>query len=280
METTMWADGAEQGRRVAVVTGSSAGLGRQVARRLGGLGWAVAVGARRADRLQEAAAEVREAGGEAFAHRLDVTDAGSVDDFFDAAEGALGPVDVLVNNAAVGWPGPVHGQSADRLKATIDTNLLGPLLVTRRAVGSMLARRTGGDIVFVTSEAAAHPWPHMLPYGCTKAALEYLAVGLDVELEGAGIRVATVRLGPSVSEWNLSWSPEEIQDALQVWQRFGVMRNFDYLEPATVADAVAMAVTAPRGTKLNMLTVRPEAPPADAPYAGETAVDQGRSRPR
>ncbi|MHB8669123.1 MAG: SDR family oxidoreductase [Acidimicrobiales bacterium] len=275
-ESTAWGrDGG--GRRVVAVTGASAGLGREMARRLGGLGWAIGLGARRTDRLAEAAEEVIEAGGEAFSHALDVTDPRSVESFFGAVEGALGPVDAVINNAAVGWPGAIHATSAERIETTIKTNLLGPLYVSRRATKSMVERGAGGDVVFISSEAASQPWPHLLPYGCSKAALEYLSTGLDAELEGTGIRVSTVRIGPSVSEWNLNWTEEEGRAALEVWQEFGLMRNFDYLEPATVADAVVMALTAPKGTKVNVLCVRPEVPPPDAAYTGAT-FDQGRNR--
>ena len=84
-----------------MVSGASSGIGRATAAALGELGWAVAIGARRLDRLEEAGGEVEAAGGTPFAYRLDVTDPASVDEFFAAAEDALGPIEVLVNNAGM-----------------------------------------------------------------------------------------------------------------------------------------------------------------------------------
>ena len=88
---------ASESPRTAIVTGASSGLGVAIARGLGALGWRVAVGARRLERLQETAQEIEEAGGRAFAHRLDVADPESVDGFFDAVEAEFGLVDVVVN---------------------------------------------------------------------------------------------------------------------------------------------------------------------------------------
>src|SRR5688500_5730416 len=96
-----------------MVSGASSGIGRATAAALGELGWAVALGARRDDRLEEAAAEVADAGAEPFAHHLDVTDPASVDQFFTASEDELGPVDVLVNNAGMSIPGELHRAAVD-----------------------------------------------------------------------------------------------------------------------------------------------------------------------
>jgi hypothetical protein len=79
-----------------------------------------------------------------------------------------------------------------------------------------------------------------------------------------------------VSEWNLTWTEAEITEAVEAWRTFGLMRNFDYLDPATVAEAVALTLTAPRGTKVNLLTLRPEVPAADAPPTD--LLGQGRDR--
>ena len=197
-------------QRVAAVTGASAGVGREIAVALGALGWTVGIGARREDRLAETADAVAAAGGTPVVHRLDVTDEASVDAFFDAVEAEAGPVEALVNNAGVGYLGAVADVSVERLRAIVDTNLLGVLLCTRRATARMLDAGIPGDVVFISSDSIQKPYPHMLPYGATKAAVEYLAMGLDVELSGSGIRVATVRLGPTVSEFNTSWPDEDL----------------------------------------------------------------------
>ena len=103
---------------VAVVTGASSGIGAATALELGRQGWRVGLGARRVDRLEEVAKQIETEGGEAFSHRLDVTDPDSVDAFCGAVEAGLGPVDVLINNA---------GQNLSALVVRI-FECLGPLL--------------------------------------------------------------------------------------------------------------------------------------------------------
>src|SRR5260370_5820729 len=90
---------------MAIVTGASSGIGRAVALEFGTLGWRVALGARRTDRLEDAAVDVRDRGGQAFVHALDVTDPASIGAFFAAAGDALGPVDVPVHNPGASPPG-------------------------------------------------------------------------------------------------------------------------------------------------------------------------------
>ena len=250
-------------RRMAIVTGASSGIGRAIATELGRVGWRVALGARRTERLDETAAEVRAEGGEPFAHHLDVTDAASIDRFFGAAESALGPVDVLVNNAGVATPGWLHEIPADAVAREVATNLLGPLLVTRLAIASMRSRQRG-DLVFITSDASRHARPRMATYTATKAGLEALAHALAMELEGSGIRSTTVRVGPTVSEFGFGWPMDELEDLMSYWPRFGLQRHAGVLDAAAVARAVVTAVTAPVGVHVDTIEVQPEAPVGDA----------------
>jgi NADP-dependent 3-hydroxy acid dehydrogenase YdfG len=249
--------------RIAIVTGASSGIGRTIAVELGGLGWAIALGARRTDRLVDTAGEVERRGGTAFAHELDVTDPSSIERFFVAAEDALGPVDVLVNNAGVATPGWIDEISADALARDVATNLLGPLLMTRLAVGSMRGQRRG-DLVFITSDATRHVRPRMAAYTATKAGLEALAHTLAVELEGTGIRSTTVRVGPTMSEFGFAWPMDMLEDLMAYWPRFGLQRHAGVLEPDAVARAVIAAVTAPEGVHVDTIEVQPEAPVGDA----------------
>jgi NADP-dependent 3-hydroxy acid dehydrogenase YdfG len=263
--------------RTAVVTGSSAGIGQAIAVALGRLGWRVGVGARRLNRLAETADAVSAAGGVPLAHALDVTDEHSVESFFAAVESELGPVDVLVNNAGVGYLGAIAETTPERLRAAIDTNLLGALLCTRSVTASMLARGAAGDVVFISSDSIQQPYPHMLPYGATKAAIEYVARGLDVELGGSGIRVSTVRLGPTVSEFNTGFTDEDMIGFMKAWERLGLKQDFNYIPADSVAHAVITAVTAPRGTKVSEMSVRPEVTVSDdAARRWADAAAQGR----
>jgi NADP-dependent 3-hydroxy acid dehydrogenase YdfG len=248
--------------RAAIVTGASSGIGRAIAAELGRRGWAVALGARRTERLDEAAAEVRELRGTAFAHHLDVTDPASIEQFFAAAEAAIGPVDVLVNNAGVATPGWIDEVPVDALASEVATNLLGPLLMTRLAVASMRARRRG-DLVFITSDATRHPRPRMAAYTATKAGLEALAHALAMELEGTGIRSTTVRVGPTLSEFGFGWPMDILEDLMAYWPRYGLQRHAGVLDAAAVAGAVVAAVSAPEGVHVDTIEVQPAAPVDD-----------------
>jgi NADP-dependent 3-hydroxy acid dehydrogenase YdfG len=265
--------------RVAVVTGASAGVGRATAIAFGRLGWTVALGARRVDRLEETAFEVRAAGGTPHVHALDVTDPDSVDAFFAAVEEHAGPADVLVNNAGLGLLGAIAEVSTERIRAQVDTNLVGALLCTRRMTSALLAVDRPGDVVFISSDSVDETYPHMLVYGATKAAVEYVARGLDVELGGTGIRVATVRLGPTVSEFNTGWDDADMIGFMEAWQRLGLgEQDFNYIPAEVAAQAVVTAVTAPAGSKVSVLSVRPERTVSrDEGARWKQAAEQGRS---
>lgn len=272
-----WSSHTEADRRIAVVTGASAGIGRAIAVGLARLGWTVAIGARRLDRLEETAGEVAAAGGTPVAHALDVTDPTSVEDFFGFVEAEAGVADVLVNNAGVGYLGAIAETTPERLATAVDTNLLGVLLCTRRATAAMLGRGGDGDLVFISSDSVQKSYPHMLTYGATKVAVEYLAAGLDVELAGTGIRSSIIRIGPTTSEFNTGWPDEDLIAFMEAWQRLGIKEDFNYLPAEHVAEAVVAAVTAPKGTKVSLLSVRPEATlDQDERTRWATAATQGR----
>ena len=273
-----WGVSGSAAAHVAVVTGSSAGIGRAIAVGLAGLGWTIALGARRVDRLAESSAAVQAAGGVAIACPLDVTDPASVDAFFAEVESRAGVADVLVNNAGLGFLGAIAETSPQRMRTAVDTNLLGTLYCTRRATAAMLEHGVEGDLVFISSDSIQKPYPHMLTYGATKAAVEYLASGLDVELGGTGIRVSTIRLGPTVSEFNTSWPDEDMLAFMNACERLGITEDFNYIPAEHAAAAVVTAVTAPRGTKVSLLSVRPEVTRQQSSRdRWATAAGQGRS---
>ena len=139
-------------------------------------------------------------------HVLDVTDPASVDEFFTAAEAVFGPVDALVNNAGIAVPGLLVDADPAGLAREIDTNLLGPLLCTRRVLPAMLDAGRG-DVVFVSSDTARLPRPGMIGYSASKAAIETVARVVDMETEGRGIRTTVVRVGPTLTDFAGDWTP-------------------------------------------------------------------------
>lgn len=254
--------------RVAVVTGASAGMGAVIARTLAARGLRVALGARRAERLDELAAKIEAEGGAAIALPLDVGRAASVDAFFDATESRFGPVDVVVSNAGTCTPKLLHETECSDLQAQVATNLLGPMYVARRAIPSMREREKG-DLVFISSESARVPRPFQAAYSASKAGVETLAQTLSMELEGTGVRVATVRMGPTATEFGSDWDEKTLHRILASWKHFGLQRHLHFLDPQVIADAVVHAITAPRGAAIAIVELQPAAPVGSAEtYSG------------
>jgi NAD(P)-dependent dehydrogenase (short-subunit alcohol dehydrogenase family) len=247
--------------RVCLVTGASAGIGAAIARALVAQGWPVALGARRAERLEKVGAELRSSGVPVLVHALDVADRSSLDAFFEAAERELGPVDVLVNNAGLCTPGLLHEVAPEDLAYEVAANLIGPMLLARRAVASMLEGGRRGDVVFISSENAIRPRPYQVAYTTTKSGLEGLARSLRMELEGTGIRSTIVRPGPTGTEFGRDWKPGVLEKLLESWRYWGVQRHLRWMPPESVAAAVTSAVCAPPGTHLDEIQIMPEGPP-------------------
>src|SRR5262245_10941856 len=124
--------------RVAALSGGSSGIGRAIAEAFCARGWKVAVGARGEERLRDTVDALRASGGTAFGGRLDVTDPGSVDSFYDAARSALGPIDLVVSCAAHGKPGRFWELPPEEIRSEIDAGLTGALFFARRGVRDMV----------------------------------------------------------------------------------------------------------------------------------------------
>jgi NADP-dependent 3-hydroxy acid dehydrogenase YdfG len=246
--------------RTVAVTGASSGLGAAIACAFGELGWRVAVGARRIERLKETARAVEQRGGTAFAHVLDVSDSVSVDRFFEETEKQLGVATVVVNNAGLSYPGLAQEQRVDDLVHEVGVNLLGPMFMCRRAIPSMLANGQGGDFVHISSDASVNARPQQATYTATKSGLEGYHRALAMELEGTGIRSTVVRPGPALSEYAASWDAGKIPALLAYWQHFGLQRHGGVMPADAVARAVVLAATTPRGVVLDTIEIQPEAP--------------------
>lgn len=248
--------------RVAFVTGASAGIGRAIAQALGALGWPVALGARRVEQLEETAALITDAGGTAFAHALDVCKPASIDAFLAATTKALGPVDVLVNNAGTAVPGALHEMGDEQHERIITTNLLGPILVSKRVVADLRARTAAGDIVFISSDASVHPRLYLGTYGASKAGLEAYATTLAMECEDFPIRSSILRVGPTLTGFAEDWDAEIFGEIIPHWQRFGIQRHFNTMQPEDIARAVVTTVTAPPHMWIPIVELQPQPPTA------------------
>jgi NADP-dependent 3-hydroxy acid dehydrogenase YdfG len=253
---------AQPDRRPAVVTGASSGIGAATALALSAAGYPVALGARRTDKCEEVATAIRDAGGEASVHALDVTDDESVTAFAKAVASDLGDVEIVISNAGAVAPGTVHEVETDRFAREIDLNLVGAQRLVRAFVPGMVERRRG-DFVFVSSDVAVRARPFMSSYAAGKWGLEGMANAVQMELEGTGVRASIVRPGPTWSEMGTDWDVDQAAFVLNQWVRFGLARHPHFLKPAALADAITTVVSAPRGVHLNLIEVSPEAPLED-----------------
>jgi NAD(P)-dependent dehydrogenase (short-subunit alcohol dehydrogenase family) len=160
---------SESQTRVVAVTGAGTGIGRATAVAFAGLGWSVALGGRRVDKLEETADLVKQAGGTPFAHQLDVAVADSVEAFFAATERELGTVTAVINNAGVAQYHLLEEAPPEQIAAEIGIKLSGSLFMARRAIQGMKRADAGGDITFLSSLAASLPWPYQLTYAASSA---------------------------------------------------------------------------------------------------------------
>ena len=181
--------------QVAIVTGAGRGLGRAIARALAQAGAAVGVMARSEAQVAETVGAIRQAGGVALAVMADVSDAASVERVARQVEDALGPVDLLVNNAAIMGPlGPMWDAGADDWWRSFEVNLRGPYLCSRALLPGMIARQRGRIINLATS-AATVAVAHMGAYVVAKTALIRFTENLAAELLNSGVSVFAIDPG-------------------------------------------------------------------------------------
>jgi NADP-dependent 3-hydroxy acid dehydrogenase YdfG len=210
---------------VVAITGAGRGIGAAIAQTLGQAGASLALG----DLDADAATTVASAVGGARPYRLDVTDTASFRDFIDAAEGDLGPVDVLVNNAGVMWVGEFAGEPEAAARRQIDVNL-GGVIRGMKIVVPRLVGRGRGHIVNIASAASRVPAIGEATYSATKAAVLGYSTAVRLELRGTGVAVSVVM--PSVVETELAMGTDH-----------GLVPR---LRPDQVAAAVARVIARPR----------------------------------
>lgn len=188
--------------RVALVTGASAGLGQHFARTLAAHGAAVAVAARRADRLESLVEEIRAAGGRALALSMDVADGDSIRRGFDLAQQAFGPVDVTVNNAGISIVKPALQMPEADWDQVVNTNLRGAWLVAQTAAQRLVAAKRPGRIVNIASILGLRTIGQVAPYNAAKAGLLHLTRVLAMEWARHSIQVNAIAPGYIETEMN------------------------------------------------------------------------------
>jgi NAD(P)-dependent dehydrogenase (short-subunit alcohol dehydrogenase family) len=187
--------------QVALVTGASSGLGNRFARVLAAAGASVAIAARRLDRLEELAAEIRAAGGKALPIAVDVTDADQLVAAVARAEAELGTVTILVNNAGIPDAQRAHKLSLDLIDRVLDINVRAPFILSTEVARRLLAAKKPGRIVNIASMAAYHYGGNGAAlYSVSKAAVARMTEALGVEWAGANINVNAIAPGAFESE--------------------------------------------------------------------------------
>lgn len=184
----------------ALVTGASAGIGAALARELAACGAKLILTARRTERLEALAAELKAKGTEVRVLAADLSDRAAPQQIFDSTEGAGLTIDILVNNAGLGQFGAFTESSIEQELSQVRVNCEAVVHVTRLFLPCMVERRRGWVLV-VASVASFQPVPYISTYAATKAFDRYFAQGVAEEVARYGVKVTALCPGPTESEF-------------------------------------------------------------------------------
>ncbi|RAY10720.1 oxidoreductase [Actinomadura craniellae] len=233
--------------KVVFVTGASSGIGEATALALSAEGAQVAVGARRAGRLESLADR---APGEVLTLELDVTDQESVRAAVAETVERFGALDVLVNNAGVMLSGPIVGADTTEWTRMVETNLLGSMYTVHAALPHLLERK--GTVLQISSTSGRIASANSGVYAATKFGITAFSEALRQEVTAQGVRVVVVEPGFVATELAGHITDPAMRTAAQ--QMAATMRT---LQPEDIAAAVVYAVTQPEHVAVNELLIRP-----------------------
>jgi NADP-dependent 3-hydroxy acid dehydrogenase YdfG len=241
---------------VALITGASSGIGAATALELARLGAAVAIAARRKDRLDQLAGTIADEGGTALAIESDITDQQQARSAVGRTVDELGRLDIVINNAGVMLLGPIADAPTEEWDRMIDLNLKALLYVAHAALPHLLQAaeqepRHVADLVNISSVAGRIARRNSGVYNLTKHGVGAVSESMRQEFTRRHVRVSIVEPGAVDTELPDHNRPE-IREQLE--DRFGDMER---LESEDVADAIAFIVTRPRRTAINELLIRP-----------------------
>lgn len=235
--------------KVVVITGASSGLGEATARHLSAKGASLVLGARRLDRLENIAADLRKAGGKVEVLAVDVTRRTDVQALVDRAVSAYGRVDVVINNAGLMAIAPMSDSRVDEWERMIDINIKGVLYGIAAAL-PLFQKQNSGHFINISSVAGVKVFsPGGTVYSGTKFAVRAISEGLRHEV-GAAIRTTIILPGFVDSELKFGSSHEESAKV--------VAQSYQQAIPAdSVARAIAYAIEQPGDVDINEIVLRP-----------------------
>jgi len=242
---------AELSGKAVAITGASSGIGEATALTLARAGAAVALGARRKDRIDELAARIEDEGGTAFALEVDVSDEEAARGFVTAAHERFGRLDTLVNNAGVMLLGPVEQADSGDWRTMINVNLLGVLYCTHAALPIMLGQESG-DIVNISSVAGRFARAGNAVYAATKFGVGAFSEGLRNEVTERGVRVTLIEPGFVDTELQ-SHNTGAVLETLEAMREH--LR--DPLRAQDIANGILYAVSQPPHVSINEVLIRP-----------------------
>ncbi|MGA8145336.1 MAG: SDR family NAD(P)-dependent oxidoreductase [Candidatus Acidiferrales bacterium] len=231
--------------KTALVTGASRGIGLAIARTLGRIGAKVGVCARDPKKLEDAAARLRSDGIVVLAATADVTSAKDIAAIVAKTEKSLGAIEILVNNAGIGYFGPAHEANESNWDAVLDTNLKSVFLLSKAVAPGMIERRSG-HIINIASLAGKNAFKNGGIYCASKWGLMGLTECMAEDLREYGIRVSVICPGSVATEFG---SPASKKDPRKM------------LQPDDIAHAVEMLVTQAPQSFISEILIRPTQKP-------------------
>jgi NADP-dependent 3-hydroxy acid dehydrogenase YdfG len=240
---------------VALVTGASSGIGEATALALAEQGAAVAIAARRKDRIDALAAQIADAGGTALPIQADVTSKAEAVALVQQTVDRLGRLDTLVNNAGVMLLGPIHEAPLEEWERMVDLNIKGLLYCAHAALPHLLAAaqdssRQVADMVNISSVAGRVARNGSGVYNATKWGVGAFSESLRQEVAGRHVRISLVEPGAVATEL-VSHNRPEIREAM------AGRDDFEKMGPEDIADAIAYIVSRPARVAINEVLIRP-----------------------
>ncbi|ERR1700726_1324466 len=230
--------------KVAVVTGASRGIGLAIARKLGSLGAKLSLCARRADKLENVASELKSAGAEVVVVVADVTSPDHIRSLVEETKQAFDSIDILVNNAGIGYFGPFYEASESNWDSVLDTNLKSVFLLSKAVATGMIERRTG-HIINIASLAGKNAFAGGAVYCASKWGLLGMTECMAEDLRAYGIRVSAICPGTVATDF----SPHAGKDPRKM------------LQPEDIAHVVEGIVTQAPQSFISEVLLRPTQKP-------------------